>query len=130
MKTCHKCKEEKPLSDFYKEKSRDDGRMSICKKCDYMRTSKRGWGNQGRGSTRGKVRERDNYTCQECGLVRTPEQAKEQGKKLFDIHHTNGLCGKKSKGYDSISEMDGLVTLCHKCHFNRHDHTFHLGITH
>lgn len=76
---------------------------------------------KGRGRTRNLVRQRDNFTCQECGLVRTPRQAKEQRKRLFDVHHLNGLCGKKSKGYDKVSEIDGLITLCHKCHYNRHD---------
>lgn len=48
--------------------------------------------------------------------------AKEEGRRLFDIHHLNGLCGKKSKGYDRVSEIDGLITLCHKCHYNRPEH--------
>lgn len=33
MKKCTKCKEEKPLSDFNKNKSRKDGYQSSCKKC-------------------------------------------------------------------------------------------------
>ena len=33
MKKCTKCKEEKPLSGFNKNKSRKDGYQSSCKKC-------------------------------------------------------------------------------------------------
>lgn len=78
---------------------------------------------QGRGRTRMLVRMRDNFTCKDCGAVRTPEMAKKEGKRLFDVHHLNGLCGKKSRGYDKEEDMDGLVTLCHKCHFNRPEHS-------
>jgi hypothetical protein len=33
MKTCSKCKQDKQLSEFYKEKRTKDGRTSECKKC-------------------------------------------------------------------------------------------------
>lgn len=68
-----------------------------------------------RDFTRNKVRERDNHTCQNCGRQR------KEGEKQLDVHHLNGLCGEKSRGYDRLSDMPGLITLCHKCHFNRHD---------
>lgn len=71
---------------------------------------------EGRDLHREKVRVRDNHTCQDCGVKW------EQGKRRFDIHHLNGLCGKKSKGYDYVSDIAGLITLCHKCHFNRPEH--------
>lgn len=32
-KECYKCKQEKELSDFHKDKSRKDGYFSYCKKC-------------------------------------------------------------------------------------------------
>lgn len=66
--------------------------------------------------TRELVRQRDSFTCQDCG------KKWKKGTRRFDIHHINGLCGKKSKAYDKVSEMDGLITLCHKCHFNRPEH--------
>jgi len=76
----------------------------------------------GREYTRMRVRARDNFTCQDCGDIRTPEQARKTRKRLFDVHHLNGICGKKSRGYDKESDMPNLITLCHKCHFNRPDH--------
>ena len=85
---------------------------------------KANWRNSGRGHTRRKVRIRDKYQCQDCGDVRTEEMAKKTGKRLFDVHHLDGFCGKKSRGYDSIKDMNRLITLCHKCHFNREDHSF------
>jgi len=60
------------------------------------------------------VRTRDNYTCQMCGtLWQAPS-------KRFDVHHLNGLCGKKSLGVDRVKDMPGLVTLCHRCHYRHH----------
>lgn len=70
---------------------------------------------QGRDRTREIVRIRDNHICQDCGKVWV------KGRR-FDIHHLNGLCGKRSKAYDKVSDIKGLVTLCHKCHYNRPEH--------
>ena len=69
----------------------------------------------GRDVVREIVRIRDNRTCQNCNKVWV------FNTRRFDIHHLNGLCGKKSYGYDKFSEIDGLITLCHQCHFRRHD---------
>lgn len=70
----------------------------------------------GREFTRGQVRHRDNYICQDC------KKRWKYGERKFDVHHLNGLCGKMSRGYDHIKNISELVTLCHKCHFNRPEH--------
>jgi hypothetical protein len=70
----------------------------------------------GREHTREKARIRDKHTCQDCGKKWI------KNKRKFDVHHLNKQCGKKSRGYDKVSEIKGLVTLCHKCHFNRPEH--------
>ena len=98
-------------------------------KIDRIKARKYSYGNEsyvnlgGRERTRMIVRLRDDFTCQDCKKFRTPDMAKSTGKRLFDIHHLNNLCGKKSRKYDKVSEIDGLITLCHKCHFNRPEHT-------
>jgi hypothetical protein len=33
MKTCNKCHQEKPLSEFYKDKTSKDGHGGRCKEC-------------------------------------------------------------------------------------------------
>ena len=76
---------------------------------------------QGKDRTRMVVRARDNFKCRSCGKKRTPKQAKRYKKRLFDVHHLNGICGKKSKSYDSIKNIDKLITICHKCHYQRND---------
>ncbi len=70
----------------------------------------------GRDFIREVVRMRDKHTCQVC------KRRWNEGQRRFDIHHLNGFCGKKSRSVDKISEIDGLITLCHKCHFNRPEH--------
>jgi|TARA_R100001530_G_scaffold21901_1_gene17957 hypothetical protein len=65
--------------------------------------------------TRGLVRIRDNFTCQMCGKKHI------KGERAFDVHHLKGECGKKSRTYDRISEIDNLITLCHPCHYKHPD---------
>lgn len=74
----------------------------------------------GRDHNRHLVRARDNFTCQDCGLVRTPEEVY-PGMKNLDVHHLGGLCGKLTRAYDHKENMGKMITLCHRCHFNRHD---------
>lgn len=75
----------------------------------------------GRERTRMLVRIRDNFTCKDCGKYSPPDLVNKV--RMYDVHHLNGLCGKKSRAYDRVSSISGLVTLCHKCHFNRPEHT-------
>lgn len=105
MKKCFKCK----VKDVF-----DAHATGLPKTCLDCRINKKKRG--GRDRTRDMVRARDNHQCQDCG------KGWNEGMRRFDVHHLNGLCGKKSMQYDRVSEMDGLITLCHKCHFNRPEH--------
>ena len=62
--------------------------------------------------TRKKVYERDNYTCQRCGVKCISRKAfnGENGEKLIQAHHINGYESPDS------NTMDNLVTLCASCH--------------
>lgn len=85
----------------------------------------------GRSRAREMVRLRDKHTCQDCGfklktvdvLMHNMKKKTLKGKlKSLDVHHINGMCGKNSLGYDSPKDISGMITLCHKCHFNRPEH--------
>ena len=86
-------------------------RLLACNEClDKVRHVK------GRDRTRELVRIRDKHTCRMC---RVPWV---HGRK-YDVHHLGGFCGKKSKSYDNTRSLDGLITLCHRCHYNHPEHT-------
>lgn len=90
-----------------------NGIISFCANCwtkYFVRVS--GSELEGIDRTREIVRIRDKHTCQGCRKVWV------MGSRRFDIHHLNGDCGKKSHSYDKVEDMDGLITLCHKCHTN------------
>ena len=35
MKTCWSCGEEKPITDYYRDRKSPDGRQATCKECQY-----------------------------------------------------------------------------------------------
>ncbi len=61
------------------------------------------------GGNRDKAFERDNWSCQECGM--TNEQHLIIFKKIITIHHISG--DKKD------SSLNNLVTLCLRCHVKK-----------
>lgn len=58
------------------------------------------------------ARARDKWTCQKCKRIW------KMGERRFDIHHLNGECGKRSRTYDRVKDIAGLITYCHRCHLN------------
>jgi len=93
----------------------EKGRNRACMECleRFFRTD---WGYlEGTDFVREIVRIRDKHTCQECGKIW------QKGERRFDVHHLNGMCGKKSRSYDCVTEIQGLITLCHKCHLNQEE---------
>ena len=69
-KICSKCKEEKPVGDFYSDKSRKDGRKCYCKKCvtEYARK----WYNANPEKARERFQKR---------YAANPEKVREQLRK-------------------------------------------------
>jgi two-component SAPR family response regulator len=107
---CYKCSQPLP------EQRRATRICNACSDINIM-TKKNNWRRHGREYTRGLVRKRDNHTCQACNKVW------QEGERQFDCHHINGLCGKKSRAYDKIKDIDEMITLCHKCHYNHPLHS-------
>lgn len=64
---------------------------------------------------RKKARERDNHTCQHCGITR-----QEHGRNLA-VHHIRpfrefGYIRGKNENYLQANELTNLITLCASCH--------------
>lgn len=77
----------------------------------------------GRNFVREMIRIRDKQTCQRC------KKKWKEGKRKFDVHHLDEkMLGKTlSKGvirYDKTN-MDKLITFCHKCHYAWHKDAGH-----
>lgn len=64
---------------------------------------------------RERVRVRDNHTCQICF------KKWRHGQRRLDVHHLDenheGKSESENAQYDR-ENMDRMITLCHKCHFN------------
>lgn len=65
-------------------------------------------------SQRRLARERDQYTCQDCGIT------EEQFGKELSVHHIVPF--RKFKGnWEKANQLENLITLCeHPCHRKRH----------
>ena len=87
MKTCYKCKEEKPFSDFHKNRTRKDGYHNQCKACkkewrrsqyvknkDYYREYGRKW----RQENKEKIRQKNRKYKQE-----NEDFIRERGRKYY-----------------------------------------------
>lgn len=61
-----------------------------------------------------KALQRDEFTCQLCGLRSWPSQWK--GKKRLIVHHKDGSGEAKSKNHS----LDNLMTVCQPCHNQFH----------
>jgi hypothetical protein len=106
VSTCYSC-----ARPAWKNNRRN--RLAFCHECwNRYFTRKSGGELEGMDYTREVVRIRDQHTCKGCSKVWV------HGERRFDVHHLNGVCGKRSRKYEKISAIDGLITLCHKCHLN------------
>jgi 5-methylcytosine-specific restriction endonuclease McrA len=67
---------------------------------------------EGLDRIREQVRERDDFTCQNCGRVW------QSGQRRFDVHHLDiTMESIRNYAYDK-ENIYLLITLCHKCHLN------------
>ncbi len=119
MKKCLRCKEEKPLSEFSKDKYNRDGFHSECKVCNRKRTR----------SLRDKkvitALEYKGGKCCDCDKkLSFPENRGE-----YNFHHTDpstkisklNLMFKNKLSESRLKEeLDKCVLLCQPCHIKRH----------
>ena len=136
MKICPRCKEEKPLSEFYKNKRNKDGLQHACKVCKSVYDSKYykenidktkyrkdrlAWKAQAREKAREFVESyKEDKGCHTCN---------ESDPLMIDFHHMNSedkeftISSKIQSGLsiEKIQkEIDKCVCLCVKCHRRVH----------
>lgn len=114
MKTCTKCKEIKPLEDFYRKGTR---LHSNCKKC-FNRYCADRW-----KKIKTKAIEYKGNKCSSCGYDRCPD--------VLEFHHRDPEEKEfeweklRKRNWDSITkELDKCDMLCANCHREKHYEIF------
>ena len=100
MKTCHTCKESKPVSEFYKRTKSSDGLQDVCKKCqdDYRRAWTEG--------NRDKQRAYDRVRSAVRGDGYTPEQRKAY-QRAYYLKNSERIKAKAREQYQrKVSERE------------------------
>jgi 5-methylcytosine-specific restriction endonuclease McrA len=71
-------------------------------------------------STRSRVFERDNFTCQDCGRDREAAERAGDGRFYLEIHHRRAVAEQlDSLPEAELNDVDNLVTLCHADHLRQ-----------
>jgi len=80
-KKCNRCKEEKPLGEFHKNKQKPDGLQSFCKECSSKKNKEYYIKNKEKELARSKKWKKENR-----------ERVNENQRKLRLLKITNGIC--------------------------------------
>lgn len=128
-KCCTRCKEEKPLADYHRNKRRIDGYMSLCKMC--MKTQrkleytglkaeqKRKYSSERRKAHQDVINAAKRIGCLVCD---------EKEICCMDFHHVDStqkefILGGENAGRSLVkilAEIDKCVVLCANCHRKVH----------
>jgi hypothetical protein len=98
MKVCRECKQEKPLSEFYKHAAMADGHLNKCIECVKARVSKHREANlekiqaydKKRGNRPDRVQARKDYAKTQSGKL-AHKKAMEKYKKLYPLAYAAHL---------------------------------------
>lgn len=130
MKRCIVCLEEKPLSDFYKNKARRDGYQNYCKSCNTLRARNHYEANKQPYLERARKQKhsgsewysklKEGLSCVDCG---------ENHPATLDFHHVDpstktGSVSRLGLGQSSkkrtLAEIEKCIPICSNCHRKRH----------
>ncbi len=130
-KLCPKCKKQKPLTDFWKDKRTKDGLLCYCKICKYAAAEKWRKENKEKSSTSVKksqdkkrkpyIEYKKTLKCKECGenhIACLEFHHRNPAEKAFGIGHS--FVGKSMEQLrKEIAKCDVLCANCHKkLHYN------------
>lgn len=128
MKTCSKCSESKPLSEFYKATARVDGLHSMCKSCANVsyagsRSKKLGHYNQVTAVRRQRITERIRAWKEERGCLLCPETF----GPCLQLHHLDATLKDMDPSSAAqyswatfLKEAAECVVVCGNCHVKIH----------
>lgn len=126
MKTCSKCKEEKPLSEFNKNKARKSGVSSQCKSCIketmavYYQENKDAFKERAKSLEKELVlfvRELKNNPCMDCGntyhFSAMDFDHRGEDEKIDSVSRLTSY-GSKKKILAEIEKCDLVCSNCHR----------------
>lgn len=130
MKTCSRCKLDRPLDAFHKNKSHQDGRQRYCKACrvDYSKEhyEKDKAPYKARTAARNKIyrkqirewlNEQKDQPCADCKRIFHPFQMDfdhVRGEKLFDISQVPRYGKSKEMVQKEIDKCELVCACCHR----------------
>ena len=125
LKTCRKCKTEKPLAEFHKDRGKKDGIRNYCKCCSksykkaYRETNTekiKAWGRVYRKTPRARLlKMRENAKKRGIEFLLTDDQAFEAMKKPCTYCGKPGLSGIDRKDSTRDYTLDNSVPCCYSC---------------
>ncbi len=118
---CFRCKQNKPLSEFYKSKNRKYGRHYECKSCMYKRLKKYRRTKSGKDICN-KVRRR--YDTSEKGKV-----AVKRANEIYRTHYPQRIKANREVNHKiRAGKLIKPTSLkCHYCPDKAHEYHHHLG---
>jgi hypothetical protein len=136
MKQCKKCKEHKPMSEFYVHKAMGDGHLSFCKPCVRARVGEHREENIGRvreyDRERSKTKERRAHITRNTRKWRTNNPEKYRAQTALNNAIRDGkikrqpckVCGEKAHAHhDDYSKPLEVIWLCAVHHAQAHKET-------
>ena len=111
-KCCSKCKQDKPIDEFYKSKTHSQGVMCYCKTCFNVKCIER-WIQRKKDAIEYK-----GCKCEKCNL-----KLEDSHYSVFEFHHTDPSTKDfdwtklRLRPWDDIKiELDKCQLLCANCH--------------
>ena len=117
-KTCFKCNEEKPISEFYKHKRMKDGHLNKCIECTKKDELKRRWENIE------KIRKHDR----ERGSRQTPEYFKEYRNKYPNKDKAKNMVNNAIRDGKLFKEPCEVCGTTEKIHAHHNDYAKPLNV--
>ena len=119
MKRCSRCKQEKPLGDFYKKSAGPDGHSCYCKQCNKERAKEWKRTPKGKLSQRLSWQRRDKKRFKQIQIKSRYGLSEEQQKTLMQKESCE-LCGRAFSGREPCIDHDhanGMIRglLCMRC---------------
>lgn len=134
MKTCFKCKKEKPLVDFYKHKMMADGHLNKCKECTKKDANKHRSDNiekvRAYDRERAKLPHRKALKTILTRAWRAEDERRAKAHSAVSLSIKNGKivrepcvkCGREDSlaHHEDYDKPLDIVWLCQPCHKQRH----------